>query len=150
MSYRKKGVIVIGYWVANYYWYWALLPWIVTDANNSNKFCNLNCTHIFGTGLSKKGFIGYWAFKKGGHWVPDGSIGIGTKQKRGSLGIGAITKREYIDRHMTRTHILECPSPCSKLFPPIQDQDLTFILTLDRILSTCFIRIILLSLIYIY
>ncbi len=72
---------------------------MVTDVNNFNKFCKLR--HILGTGFSKKGVIGS---------VPDGSIGIGAKQKRGSLGIWSDQKRA-IDRHMTGTHILECPPP---------------------------------------
>ena len=50
--------------------------------------------------------------KKGGHWVPNSKtrghqVLEGTK--KGVIGYRTDQKRGSIDRHMTRTHILECP-----------------------------------------
>ena len=52
--------------------------------------------------------------KKGGHWVPNSKtrghqVLEGTK--KGVIGYRTDQKRGSIDRHMTRTHILECPPP---------------------------------------
>jgi len=66
------------------------------------------------TFFAKKGVIGYHMVKQ---WV----IRYQSEQKRGSLGIGPIKKGGFIDRHMTRSHKLECPPPSrgSNLFPDL-------------------------------